>query len=159
MIDWTKICCAVDFSVPSEEALRLAADLARRLDAELQLLHVAERGHGGAGPSSRELRDAAGARAAEEQAALSEWRRRATELAKRDVDVVVVAGAPAEEIVAFARRVGCGLLVLGTHGRSRLRHAVFGSVAEQVVRLAPCPVLTVRPDGGAFSGRSIAGVV
>jgi nucleotide-binding universal stress UspA family protein len=159
MVDWTKICCAVDFSAPSDRALQAAADLARRLDVELLLLHVAERGDVGVRLSSGEVRDTVAAKAAEERAALSEWRRRAAELVHRDVDAVVVTGAPAAEIISFARRVGCGLLVLGTHGRTRLRRAVFGSVAEQVVRQAPCPVLTVRPSEEASPARTIAGVV
>jgi nucleotide-binding universal stress UspA family protein len=53
-------------------------------------------------------------------------------------------GHPVEEICRYARRHGVGLLVLGTHGRSGLRRVLLGSVAERVVRTAPCPVLTVR---------------
>lgn len=53
-------------------------------------------------------------------------------------------GEPADEIVAYARRHHAGLIVCGTHGRSGLSHVLTASVAERVVRLAPCPVLTVR---------------
>ena len=76
------------------------------------------------------------------------------------IDVVAVEGAPADAIVRHAREHGSGLIVLGTHGRRGLSHALLGSVAEEVVRTAPCPVLTIGrrvrtaprrprgPDGG-----------
>lgn len=57
--------------------------------------------------------------------------------------VDVAAGPPAETIVRVARECGADLIVVGTHGRTGLSHALMGSVAEKVVRLAPCPVLTV----------------
>jgi nucleotide-binding universal stress UspA family protein len=56
----------------------------------------------------------------------------------------VRAGNPAREIVAAARELGVDVIVMGTHGRTGLSHALMGSVAERVVRLAPCPVLTLR---------------
>jgi universal stress protein A len=55
-------------------------------------------------------------------------------------------GSPAEEIVRCAREFGCDLLVMGTHGRSGIGHLALGSVAEAVIRAAPCPVLVVRPQ-------------
>jgi len=59
-------------------------------------------------------------------------------------EATVAAGHPAETIVHVAQERGADLIVMGTHGRTGLRHAILGSVAEKVVRLAPCPVLTVR---------------
>ena len=56
----------------------------------------------------------------------------------------VAAGHPAETIVRVAQERAADLIVMGTHGRTGLRHMLLGSVAEKVVRLAPCPVLTVR---------------
>lgn len=56
----------------------------------------------------------------------------------------VAAGAPAETIVRIAQERGADLIVMGTHGRTGLSHVLLGSVAEKVVRLAPCPVLMVR---------------
>jgi len=61
-------------------------------------------------------------------------------------DVQVDLGHPAEEIVAQARQFRADLIVMATHGRTGLRHVLMGSVAEKVVRRAPCPVLTVRPE-------------
>lgn len=54
-------------------------------------------------------------------------------------------GATHTEICAAAQKLGADLIVIGTHGRGGLSHALLGSVAEKVVRRAPCPVLTVRP--------------
>jgi nucleotide-binding universal stress UspA family protein len=61
-----------------------------------------------------------------------------------DYELVVTIGAPAQEIVRVATERQVDLVVIGTHGRTGLAHALLGSVADQVVRLAPCPVLTVR---------------
>lgn len=60
---------------------------------------------------------------------------------------LVRVGSPWEEIVAAARDLGADLLVVGTHGRRGLTHALLGSVAERVVRTSPIPVLTVRSPG------------
>jgi nucleotide-binding universal stress UspA family protein len=61
----------------------------------------------------------------------------------RAVTVVRNTSAPAYEIIAYARDANIDLMVLGTHGRRAMAHLLVGSVAEKVVRLAPCPVLTV----------------
>ena len=60
-------------------------------------------------------------------------------------------GTPFLEIVRYAREHDVDLVVIATHGRTGLRHALFGSVAEKVVRKAPCPVLSVRPEGHGFA--------
>jgi nucleotide-binding universal stress UspA family protein len=62
----------------------------------------------------------------------------------------VVEGPPKVEIVRYARTQDIDLIGLATHGRSGLAHVLIGSVAENVVRTAPCPVLTVRPEGHQF---------
>jgi len=59
-------------------------------------------------------------------------------------------GDPVAEIVRVAREDPADLIVMGTHGRAALEHALLGSVAEKVVRKAPCPVLTVRLPGHTF---------
>jgi nucleotide-binding universal stress UspA family protein len=59
-------------------------------------------------------------------------------------EVEIAVGRPAETIVRMARERQVDLIVMATHGRTGLEHAVLGSVAEKVVRLAPCPVLTVK---------------
>jgi nucleotide-binding universal stress UspA family protein len=61
--------------------------------------------------------------------------------------VKVTVGKPAEEIVQVARDEAVDLIVMGTHGRTGLRHVLLGSIAETVVRTAPCPVFTVKATG------------
>jgi nucleotide-binding universal stress UspA family protein len=60
------------------------------------------------------------------------------------IPVVLTSGSPAMTIVNYAKDHDIDVIVMGTHGRGALAHLVMGSVAERVVRLAPCPVLTVR---------------
>ena len=69
-------------------------------------------------------------------------------------DVEVAVGHPADTIVRVAQERGADLIVMGTHGRTGLQHVLLGSVAEKVVRLAPCPVLTVRGTGVPNPGPS-----
>lgn len=59
-------------------------------------------------------------------------------------DAVVILGAPFQIIINMAQARGIDLIIMGSHGRTGLAHLVLGSVAERVVRLAPCPVLVVR---------------
>ncbi len=68
------------------------------------------------------------------------------ELADLDVDVVVSEGYEYPEIVKAAEEIDANLIVMATHGRTGLKHFFLGSVAEKVVRRAPCSVLTVRPE-------------
>ena len=70
--------------------------------------------------------------------------------AGRTVIQAVVEGSPKVEIIRYARKQNIDLIVLSTHGRTGLAHVIMGSVAETVVRTAPCPVLTVRPEGHQF---------
>jgi nucleotide-binding universal stress UspA family protein len=67
-----------------------------------------------------------------------------------DVETVLrTSNSPADEIVTYAREASIDLIVLGTHGRGGMAHMLLGSVAERVVRTAPCPVLTVRGAAAA----------
>jgi nucleotide-binding universal stress UspA family protein len=59
-------------------------------------------------------------------------------------------GSPYVEIVTYASENDIDLIILGTHGRGAIAHMLLGSIAEKVVRKAPCPVLTVRPAGHQF---------
>jgi nucleotide-binding universal stress UspA family protein len=63
------------------------------------------------------------------------------------VQNVLAEGVVFDEVLRAARRLHCDLIVLATHGRTGLKHVLMGSVAENVVRRAPCPVLIVRPRG------------
>jgi nucleotide-binding universal stress UspA family protein len=145
--EWKRICCPIDFSDASRAAMEVAADLTRRFEAELVLLHAYPipgytfpDGSVVASPKMmQELADQA-------QRHLEEWRLDAERLAGgQRVAAEKGVGEPAAEIVTFAKENAVDLLVLGTHGRTGIEHALMGSIAERVVRRAHCPVLTVRP--------------
>jgi nucleotide-binding universal stress UspA family protein len=67
------------------------------------------------------------------------------------VETQILHGSPPTETVKLARERTVDLIVMGTHGRSGLQHALLGSVAEKVIRKAPCPVLVVREHGVGYS--------
>jgi nucleotide-binding universal stress UspA family protein len=92
--------------------------------------------------SPPELFDAA---VRETERELERCRARAEELSDRPTGSVLLKGAPADALVGWAREHPCDLIVLGTHGRSGLKRFVLGSVAEKVVRTAPCSVMVARP--------------
>lgn len=120
-----EILLATDFSEPSRAAARVAVEYARRFGARLHLLHVVS-------PTT-------------DPAPRPTLEHLAEELG-REVPVVtaVVSGLPvAEEIVRYARTHRIDLIVVGTHGRTGPSRLLLGSVAERVVRTAPCPVLAV----------------
>jgi nucleotide-binding universal stress UspA family protein len=144
--DWKKICCPIDFSDASRAAMELAADLARRFGADLILLHAYPiPGYtfpdGSVVASPRMMQELA------EQAEkhLEEWRREAEAKGAPRVSTAKAIGEPASEILTYAAEQGVELLVLGTHGRTGLEHALLGSVADRVMRRGRCPVLTVHP--------------
>jgi nucleotide-binding universal stress UspA family protein len=145
--DWKRICCPIDFSDASRAAMEVAADLARRFGADLVLLHAYPiPGYtfpdGSVMASPKMMQDLAD----QAERHIEEWRADAQRLAgPQAVSAEKAIGEPAAEILAWAARHGVDLLVLGTHGRTGLEHALMGSIAERVVRRAHCPVLTVRP--------------
>ena len=145
--DWKRICCPIDFSDASHAAMEVAADLARKNGASLVLLHAYPiPGYtfpdGSVVASPRMMQELAD----QAQKHLEDWRVEAEKLVGAPrVRTEKAIGEPASEIVSFVKSSGTDLLVLGTHGRTGLEHALMGSVAERVVRKAHCPVLTVRP--------------
>jgi len=136
-----------DFSDDANAALETALDLARRLGAEIHLLHSYQQPidvlspYGVAIPPSviPEIREAA----------LARLRKLAEQHAGAGVKlhVRVAEGAPSVAIVDAAEQLGADLVVMGTRGLSGLRHLLLGSVAERTLRTAPCPVLTVKAKG------------
>ena len=140
-----KIVHPTDFSVCAEQARALAVQLARALGAELILLHVAVEA-----PLFREglTRARELERLFEEQRAWAKQalEERAAEARGQGVPTLgrVVTGAPAREIAETARREGAAFIVMGTHGRGALERFFLGSVADRVVRMAPCAVVTRR---------------
>ena len=145
MTPFKKILVPVDFSGCSAEAVRAGAELAQRFDAELVVVHVFE-------PILYTTPDGYPFLMPEQIESLLADYAKALERAKLDaqaagakrVQVQELQGFAASEIIAHATRGGFDLIVLGTHGRTGIKHALLGSVAEKVVRTAPCPVLTVR---------------
>ncbi|MFQ5410981.1 MAG: universal stress protein [Phycisphaerae bacterium] len=147
MIHIQRILFPTDFSDLSLHGLRYARSFAEAYSAELHLIHVVDEaslywmamGPNSlpVGPSTEEL----------------------VEISRKEMEsfvgehlgdltppliTEVVMGRPFMEIINYARDTTIDLIVIGTHGRSGLQHALLGSVAEKVVRKAPCPVLTIR---------------
>jgi nucleotide-binding universal stress UspA family protein len=147
MITLRQILVPTDFSEPSDKAIRYAEAFAQAFGGTtVHFLHVVEStflqgwtpdGYVGALPEYRERMEREARQALEARVAASELPRSAIRLATR-------VGHPVVEILRYAKEEAVDLIVLGTHGRSRLGHLLMGSVAERVVRTAPCPVLTVR---------------
>jgi len=141
-----------DYSPRSEYALRLAALLAKEPGSRLILLHVVEppQAIGTVGrlapPASEEVKERAWERL------LQLW---PADPARR-VQHVLAEGDPAAQILRIACEHHCDLIVMGTHGRTGLDRFVLGSVAEQVVRRAGCPVLTIKDSGAVPSSERTA---
>jgi nucleotide-binding universal stress UspA family protein len=146
-----KILLPTDFSNYSAAATAYACELATRFDAELHLLHTLET-HLVSTPTfglgldlPRYISESKTAAEKSLAGVLDpQW------AAGRTVIHALVEGSPKVEIIAYARKHNIDLIVLATHGRTGLAHVLMGSVAESVVRTAPCPVLTVRPEGHQF---------
>jgi len=140
-----KILFATDFSEGSSNSLPYAVDMAKRYGAKLYFVHVIYDVATTSGwyvphVSMDELyKDMEkNAKAELEKSFIEEMR------GFKDVEHVVLKGTPYEELARFAEENKVDLIVIGTHGRKGLDRMLFGSTAEQVVRHAPCPVLTVR---------------
>jgi nucleotide-binding universal stress UspA family protein len=143
-----------DFSPTSEAALHYAARLALTLNARLYLVHVP-----GKTGENFEAGFPIGAFDRHAHTQLASFLT-TEELERLHPDYAERIGTPAEEIVRFADARDADLIVMGTHGRTGLAHLVMGSVAEHVVRAAPCPVLLVRsskPVSTATPGMSVPG--
>jgi nucleotide-binding universal stress UspA family protein len=138
------IMCPVDFFHTSESAMVYAGALAERFHADLTVLHVvydplditcSHIPH----PPLEQLRDEM---IREAEQLLGRQVRRELRFLPR-VKTAVVTGPPFAQITRYAREHHVDLIVMGTHGGSGLDHLVMGSTAERVVRVAPCPVLTI----------------
>jgi nucleotide-binding universal stress UspA family protein len=159
MIRLSQILVATDFSEPADAALAYGRELARTFNATLHVVHVVGNvsnfAYGADGyvatlPAMQgEIEDAARQQLHDLLAGHDDERPWPTRQA------LLNSNAPAQAIVDYAGREHIDLIVAGTHGRGAVAHLLLGSIAERVVRLAPCPVLTVRhpereflvPDG------------
>lgn len=143
------ILICTDFSEASELALSAGAVLARQNDAKVTLAHVIDGYSLNVRPNSYTASAADSVTAESEteakvHAALKELRASRFEEVPSVKTVVIVDDDPAHGIVTYAKKESVDMIVVSTHGRSGLAHALIGSVAEKVVRNAPCPVLTLR---------------
>jgi nucleotide-binding universal stress UspA family protein len=139
-----RILVPVDFSDSSARALQHAAKLAAESGGTLAIVHVVPADYGWLGVGRDESRDLD--RSLQRQAA-DRLRGFADEHVGHNMaaDLEVRIGQPAEEIVAAARESKCNSIVLSTRGLTGLDRYLIGSVADRVVRLAPCPVILLRP--------------
>ena len=149
MIHIKRVLVPIDFSEFSDRALQYGKELCKKFDAELHLLHALEVHVTGAPQFSMGL---AVPERVEESSA--EVMQELNKLPGDDYDLPVerstAQGSPFLAIVNYAKENDIDLIALGTHGRSGLNHVFLGSVAENVARQAPCPVLIVRKDGHQF---------
>lgn len=150
MLPLKRILAPTDFSEPSNHALRSAAEMARQFEAKLLLLHVVSnealesisKAHVPPHPVDRVYEDLSQEIHEQYLTYVPPEIRKATE-----TEILVLPGVPFLEIIRVARLKGVDLIVMATHGRTGLSHALMGSVTEKVVRKAPCPVLSIRPVG------------
>lgn len=148
----TRILVPVDFSPHSDRALRYAARLAGWLGASVELVHVVDNPFA-SGAWTSEIYVPSLPQMLESLVADARKRLEALKKVVADqgvkVDAMVLEGQPAFAIIDHAADGRFDLIVMGTHGRTGFSHAFMGSVAERVVRRAPCPVLTVRETAEA----------
>ena len=137
----------VDFSEYANQVLEYAIGLASKLGARLTLLHVIQSPPWGGVDMDVTLPYAytryIQVLEAESANSMQACLERVT-AAGVEGEVAVVHGVPFHEIIETAKMQQVDLIVMGTHGRTGLQYVLLGSVAEKVVRLAPCPVLVVR---------------
>jgi nucleotide-binding universal stress UspA family protein len=152
MIRLKNVLVATDFSAPSASALAYGRELARTFGATLTLLNVADN------LITRYAFESVMTLMADAQDEYEKGQKTRlngllTDDDKRELDakaVLTTSNTPADAIVEYARQAGVDVIVMGTNGRRALAHWFLGSVAESVVRLAPCPVLTVRSSERDF---------
>lgn len=144
-----KILVPIDFSECSRKALQYAVPFAKQFGASLTLLHVVHINYAGAeyGPIDFPLLERQLQENGEKQIAA---------LVKKHIgdqvpaETLVRTGRAASEIVEAARELDIDLIIISTHGYTGLKHVFLGSTTENVVRYAPCPVLTVREHEHEF---------
>jgi nucleotide-binding universal stress UspA family protein len=146
VLRFSKILWPTDFSDASYEALQIADELASHFRAELILLHVVHPIAVAPSPAPSQFNGPAYQRSAEAQA-LQALQNIAKKKVSDNIKVRpgVLMGSAANVIVDSAAKEEADLIVIATNGETGLQRFVFGSVAEKVVRLATCPVLTIRP--------------
>jgi nucleotide-binding universal stress UspA family protein len=142
---FNRILWSTDFSELSYAALEVAKDLAVKYSAELWIVHVLVPVPGVSTTSTFDVARYDQERTAQVKENIDHL---VNDLKTRELPIqvrtVIKGGEPADEIVKLVRAEEIDLIVTATHARKGLSHFVFGSVAEKIVKLAPCPVLVTR---------------
>lgn len=138
-----RILVPIDFSDCSKKALQYALPLAKEHSAALTLLYVVPPAYGVA---EYGVVDYAHLESSMIESGKAELAKLVEEIVRGEVAAEALSrvGSPGLEIISAARDLPADLIIIGTHGRTGLKHVLLGSVAEQVVQRAPCPVLVVR---------------
>ena len=139
----------IDFSWPSKKALEYAVPFARQFGAKITLLFILDPPvyTGDIGYVPMEM---------DNEGSLKAATKKLEELADQAMEpdlleqTLVRTGRPFQEITDIARRLNTDLIIIATHGYTGLKHVLLGSTVERVVRIAPCPVLTVREEEHEF---------
>jgi universal stress protein A len=145
-----KILCPIDFSEFTDQVLEYAVSITKKYDSELHLIHII--------PNLNYFTPYESFFTPENLIVVE--KNMEVEVNKdfdrvmKTIDIPVIkvikTGAAFVEIVNYAKSESIDLIIIGTHGRTGLEHILIGSVAERVIRKAPCPVLTVRPKNRQF---------
>jgi nucleotide-binding universal stress UspA family protein len=144
MMTLKHILVATDFGEASGAALMYGRAFARTCGASLHVLHVVDNRF--MKPGASDPHEIKSLKVNQLNACLSDNDRGILHACA----IVVTSNTPAQAIVDYAKSANIGLIVMGTHGRGAVAQLLVGSVAERVVRTAPCPVLTVRPPEPEF---------
>ncbi len=145
MLPFRKILCPTDFSEPSWEAMKAAVELALHFSSELLAVHVVLPVPIVPGvPLGFNVPQYQQELELSSRKKLDDWVRKEVPKKIRGKTRVVL-GDPAEQIVKIAEEEKTDLIVIATQGQTGVKRLVFGSVTEKVIRLAPEPVLTIRP--------------
>lgn len=153
MITLKNVLVATDFSKPADTALMYGRELATQFGATLHVLHVAQNVYLSTFGAENYVTMAPDLQQQIEDGARSYLHELLVDSDKSGpptVPTVLTSSSPAMTIIDFAKDHDIDIIVMGTHGRGALAHLVMGSVAERVVRLAPCPVLTLRAPEHEF---------
>ena len=146
MLNIKKILCAVDFSSVSEKVADSAKSLAKPLGAEVICIHVVPSGtiYADFGIPMNSMETFCTTMVSEGEKTLAEFMER--HFSDMNHRGKVTCGDFSEEILNCAKEEQADMIVMGTHGRKGMDRLLFGSVAEKVLRQAPCPVVAVRPS-------------
>jgi nucleotide-binding universal stress UspA family protein len=145
MLPIKKIICPTDFSDPSYEGLKVAREFAEHFSAELILVHILFPGPIVPGVAEPGFHIPAALKAMQETAEKTlEDLTRKKMFEDITVRTLVINGKPAYEIIKLAGEEDADIIVIATHGESGWQKFLFGSVTAKVIRMASCPVLTIR---------------